>query len=45
MIVIKLAGETDFDGWRGAARQLALRGRRAGRGAWQVDGDQIRAVR
>lgn len=38
MIAIRLAGDTDFDGWRAAARRLALAGIRPEAVNWTVGG-------
>lgn len=40
MDLIKIASETDFDGWRNAARQLALRDTEPADVTWLVEGDQ-----
>jgi len=39
MQVVRLASETDFDGWRAAARSLRARGVTPGRALWTVEGD------
>ena len=40
MIIIRLDSETDFDGWRKAARQLALRQVSPAEVTWIVDGNE-----
>src|SRR5262245_18072374 len=40
MDIIKLAHETDFDGWRDAARRLVLNDVAPSNVTWLVDGDQ-----
>ncbi|CAN7590097.1 UdgX family uracil-DNA binding protein [Phenylobacterium sp. LjRoot225] len=39
MQVVRLASETDFDGWRQAARDLRARGVAPGEALWTVEGD------
>ena len=41
MNIIKLAHETDFDGWRDAARRLVLNDVAPSDITWLVDGDQF----
>ena len=44
MQVVRLASETDFDGWRAAARSLRARGVTPGRALWTVEGDLFGAA-
>ncbi len=41
---VRLAGETDFAGWRDAARRLALSGVRPEEVAWIVEPDQAKSA-